>query len=194
MNVMHVIKRDGRKETVSFDKVSRRLEKLIKAFDKYPKLNIDYIALAQKVCGDVYSGVNTYELDELAAQTCAGMITESIDYGNLASRLAISNHHKRTSPSFSETIQLLYESTNKYGKKNQIITKEIYTIVMKHKEKLNQIINYVRDYDIDYFGFKTLEKSYLLKVNGEIVERPQHMFLRVSLGIYVSYINSLIAC
>ena len=191
---MHVIKRDGRKETVSFDKVSRRLEKLIKAFDKYPKLNIDYIALAQKVCGDVYSGVNTYELDELAAQTCAGMITESIDYGNLASRLAISNHHKRTSPSFSETIQLLYESTNKYGKKNQIITKEIYTIVMKHKEKLNQIINYVRDYDIDYFGFKTLEKSYLLKVNGEIVERPQHMFLGVSLGIYVSYINSLIAC
>ena len=194
MDVMHVIKRDGRKEIVSFDKVSRRLEKLIKPFDKYPKLDIDYIALAQKVCGDVYSGVNTYELDELAAQTCAGLITDSIDYGNLASRLAISNHHKRTSPSFSETIQLLHESTNKYGKKNQIITNEIYTIVMKHKEKLNQIIDYVRDYDIDYFGFKTLEKSYLLKVNGEIVERPQHMFLRVSLGIYGADIKSVIAC
>lgn len=194
MEVMHVIKRDGQKETVSFDKVSRRFENLIKAFDNYPKLNIDYIALAQKVCGDVYSGVNTYELDELASQTCASLITTSADYGKLASRLAISNHHKRTSPSFSETIQVLYESLNKYEKKIQIVTKDVYNIVMKHKEKLNQIIDYSRDYDIDYFGFKTLEKSYLLKVNGEIVERPQHMFLRVALGIHGTDIKSVITC
>ena len=194
MEVMHVVKRDGTKETVSFDKVSNRLGKLVKGDGKQKELKVDYIALAQKVCGDMYSGVRTYELDELSAQTCAGLITECVDYGVLASRLAISNHHKRTSPSFSETIQILYESTNKLGKKVQLVTKELYNTVMKHKVKLNQIIDYSRDYDIDYFGFKTLEKSYLLKVNGEIVERPQHMFLRVSLGIHGSDIKSAIQC
>tara|TARA_B100000902_G_scaffold106212_1_gene108106 strand:- start:8015 stop:10567 length:2553 start_codon:yes stop_codon:yes gene_type:complete len=194
MEVMHVVKRDGTKETVSFDKVSNRLSKLVEGDGNQKKLKVDYIALAQKVCGDMYSGVRTYELDELSAQTCAGMITECVDYGVLASRLAISNHHKRTSPSFSETIQILYESTNKLGKRVQLVTKELYNTVMKHKVKLNQIIDYSRDYDIDYFGFKTLEKSYLLKVNGEIVERPQHMFLRVSLGIHGSDIKSAIQC
>jgi len=194
MEVMHVIKRDGSKETVSFDKVSNRLNKLVNGDGNKKTLKVDYIALAQKVCGDMYSGVHTYELDELSAQTCAGLITECVDYGILASRLAISNHHKRTSPSFSETIQHLYESTNKLGKKVQLVTKEVYNIVMKHKVKLNQIIDYSRDYSIDYFGFKTLEKSYLLKVNGEIVERPQHMFLRVSIGIHGSDIKSAIQC
>ena len=194
MEVMHVVKRDGTKETVSFDKVSNRLGKLVKGDGKQKELKVDYIALAQKVCGDMYSGVRTYELDELSAQTCAGLITECVDYGVLASRLAISNHHKRTSPSFSETIQILYESTNKLGKRVQLVTKDVYNTVMKHKVKLNQIIDYSRDYDIDYFGFKTLEKSYLLKVNGEIVERPQHMFLRVSLGIHGSDIKSAIQC
>ena len=194
MEVMHVVKRDGTKETVSFDKVSNRLGKLVKGDGNQKELKVDYIALAQKVCGDMYSGVRTYELDELSAQTCAGLITECVDYGVLASRLAISNHHKRTSPSFSETIQILYESTNKLGKRVQLVTKDVYNTVMKHKVKLNQIIDYSRDYNIDYFGFKTLEKSYLLKVNGEIVERPQHMFLRVSLGIHGSDIKSAIQC
>ena len=194
MEVMHVIKRDGTKETVSFDKVSNRLNKLVQGDGNQKTLKVDYISLAQKVCGDMYSGVHTYELDELSAQTCAGLITECVDYGILASRLAISNHHKRTSPSFSETIQNLYESTNKLGKRVQLVTKDLYNTVMKHKVKLNQIIDYSRDYNIDYFGFKTLEKSYLLKVNGEIVERPQHMFLRVSLGIHGSDIKSAIQC
>ena len=194
MEVMHVIKRDGTKETVSFDKVSNRLNKLVQGDGNQKTLKVDYISLAQKVCGDMYSGVHTFELDELSAQTCAGLITECVDYGILASRLAISNHHKRTSPSFSETIQNLYESTNKLGKTVQLVTKDVYNTVMKHKVKLNQIIDYSRDYNIDYFGFKTLEKSYLLKVNGEIVERPQHMFLRVSLGIHGSDIKSAIQC
>ena len=174
MEVMYVIKRDGTKERVSFDKVSRRMEILVCGNEQKPKLRVDYMSLAQKVCGDIYPGVHTYELDELASQTCASLITECADYGILASRLAISNHHKRTSPSFSETIQMLYESENYFGKKNQIVTKDLYTVVMKHKVKLNNILDYSRDYDIDYFGFKTLEKSYLLKVNGDIVERPQH--------------------
>ena len=107
----------------------------------------------------MYSGVHTYELDELSAQTCAGLITECVDYGILVSRLAISNHHKRTSPSFSETIQNLYESTNKLGKRVQLVTKDLYNTVMKHKVKLNQIIDYSRDYNIDYFGFKTLKRA-----------------------------------
>ena len=106
----------------------------------------------------------------------------------------MSNHHKKTSPSFSETIQILYDSTNKLGKKVSLVTRDLYNTVMKHKVKLNQIIDYSRDYDIEYFGFKTLEKSYLLRVNGDIVERPQHMFLRVSLGIHGSDIKSAIQC
>ena len=118
MEVMYVIKRDGSKETVSFDKVSKRLEKLVKAGNEFNRdLEIDHLSLAQKVCADIYSGVHTYELDELAAQTCAALTTDSGDYGILASRLAISNHHKRTSPSFSETIQILMDNKNKNGKK-----------------------------------------------------------------------------
>ena len=194
MQVMYVIKRDGTKEVVSFDKISNRLERMTNGSDSMAKLNVDYIALAQKVCRDIYAGVHTYELDELAAQTCAGLTTDCGDYGILASRLAISNHHKRTSPSFSETIQQLYSHTNADGRQVQLITKDVYNTVMKHKVKLNNIIDYSRDFDIDYFGFKTLEKSYLMKVNGEIVERPQHMFLRVSLGIHGSDIKSVIQC
>ena len=194
MGVMYVIKRDGEKENVSFDKVSKRIETLCAGDEFKKKLQIDHIALSQKVCRDIYSGVRTYELDELSAQTCAGLTTDCADYGVLACRLAISNHHKRTSPSFSETIQMLYESTNKDGRRVQLVTKELYNTVMKHKVKLNNVIDYSRDYDIEYFGFKTLEKSYLLKVNGEIVERPQHMFLRVSLGIHGNDIKSVIQC
>ncbi len=193
MEVMYVVKRDGSKETVSFDKVSKRLEKLLKAGNEFNRdLEIDHLSLAQKVCADIYSGVHTYELDELAAQTCAALTTDSGDYGILASRLAISNHHKRTSPSFSETIQILMDNKNKNGKNCPIVTKELYNTVMKHKVKLNQIIDYSRDYDIDYFGFKTMEKSYLLRTNGIIIERPQHMFLRVSLGIHGGDIKSAI--
>ena len=194
MEVMYVIKRDGSKENVSFDKVSNRFYKLVEGDPGMKQLKIDYISLSQKVCKEMYSGVHTHELDELAAQTCASMITETSDFGDLASRLAVSNHHKKTSPSFSETVQLLYTNVNSIGVITPLVTKEFYNTVMKHKTKFNQIIDYSRDYLLDYFAFKTLEKSYLMKVGGNIVERPQHLFLRVSIGIHGSDIKSAIEC
>tara|TARA_Y100000389_G_scaffold189710_1_gene213761 strand:- start:6027 stop:10805 length:4779 start_codon:yes stop_codon:yes gene_type:complete len=194
MEVMHVIKRDNSRETVSFDKIANRFKKLIDGDSTKKPLKVDPFSLTQKICGEMYSGVHTHELDELAAQTCASLITDCADFGVLASRLAISNHHKKTSPSFSETIQQLYHSVSSQGKDVQLITKELYNTVMKHKLKFNQIIDYTRDYNFDYFGFKTLEKSYLMKVNGNIVERPQHLLLRVALGIYGSDVKSAIEC
>ena len=194
MEVMYVIKRDGSRENVSFDKVSNRFQKLVEGVPGMAPLKIDYISLSQKICKEIYSGVRTHELDELAAQTCATMITESSDYGILASRLAISNHHKKTSPSFSETVQNLYSNLNTQGQSAPLVTKEFYNTVMKHKAKFNQIIDYTRDYLLDYFAFKTLEKSYLLKVNKNLVERPQHLLLRVAIGIHGSDIKSAIEC
>ena len=192
VEIMYVLKRDGTKETVSFDKVSNRLRKLIQMKGK--SLEIDYIKLAQRVCADIYPGVETCELDELAAQICACMITEHRDYGELASRLAISNHHKKTSPSFSEVIEQLRCSKNSRGELVTIVSDELYNIVKKNKDKLNQVIDYDRDYLIDYFGYKTLEKSYLLKSDKKIVERPQHLFMRVALGIHGSDLKDAIEC
>lgn len=190
MNVMYVTKRDGSKEEVSFDKISNRLKILINLKETRP-LSIDWILLTQKICAGMYSGVKTSEIDEFAAETCASLITTNIEYGHLASRIAISNHHKKTSPSFSETMHNLYHNNSK----KNIITKALYDLVCRHKTKLNQIIDYSRDFDIDYFGFKTLEKSYLLKgPEGNVLERPQHLFLRVALGIYGNDIRSAIAC
>ena len=198
MDVMHVIKRDGSREDVSFDKIAKRFKKLIDGnipgISGMKPLKLDGISLTQKICSEMYSGVNTHEIDELAAQTCATLITESADYGILASRLAISNHHKKTSPSFSETVQQLFHSINSDGNDVQLVTKELYNTVMKHKVKFNQIADYSRDYNFDYFGFKTLEKSYLMKVNGVIVERPQDLLLRVAIGIYGSDVKSAIEC
>ena len=192
VEIMYVLKRDGTKETVSFDKVSNRLRKLIKMKGK--SLEIDYIKLAQRVCADIYPGVETCELDELAAQICACMITEHRDYGELASRLSISNHHKKTSPSFSEVIEQLRCSKNSRGELVTIVSDELYNIVKKNKDKLNQVIDYDRDYLLDYFGYKTLEKSYLLKSDKKIVERPQHLFMRVALGIHGSDLKDAIEC
>ena len=192
LKIMHVTKRDGSKETVSFDKVSKRLENLI--FKDGKTLNIDYIKLAQRVCSEIYPGVHTSELDELAAQTCACLITEHADYGILASRLAVSNHHKKTSPSFSEVIENLRKSKNSRGEYVSIMTQEFYDNVQRNKEKINQVLDYERDYLIDYFGFKTLEKSYLLKSNGKIVERPQHLFMRVALAIHKDDLKDAIEC
>ena len=192
VEVMYVVKRNGEKETVSFDKVSNRLKKLIEMNN--PPLEIDYIKLAQRVCGDIYPGVETTELDELAGQICACMITEHADYGELALRLAISNHHKKTSPSFSEVVESLMHSQNSMGEDVALLTDDFYKIVQDHKDKLNQVIDYDRDYLIDYFGFKTLEKSYLLKSRGKIVERPQHLFMRVAIGIHGTDIKDVISC
>ena len=180
---MFVIKRDNTKEEVSFDKVLRRLQKL----KNEPSMLSEYInihEIAQKVCNRIHNNVKTHELDEFASQLCSSLILEHPDYGKLASRLVISNHHKETSPSLSETITILYNNNDFENNHNPIISEKLYSVVMKNKEKLNSYIDYNRDYLIDYFGFKTLERSYLLKKDGKIIERPQHMWMRVSLGIH----------
>lgn len=171
--MLRVTKRNGELENVSFDKVLNRITNLS------DNLNVNYYDIAQKVCSRIYDQVKTSELDELAANLCSSMIINHPDYGVLAARIIISNHHKNTSPSFSETIYHLY-----HNKDYPLVTEELYNIVMQNKEKLNNYIKYERDFNLDYFGFKTLERSYLLKINNKIVERPQHLFMRVSLGIH----------
>jgi len=170
---MRVIKRNGEFENVSFDKVLNRLKYLSDG------IQIDICEIAQKVCGRIFDGVKTSDLDELAAHLCSSLLVIHPDYGRLASKIIISNHHKNTSPSFSETIHILYHNPT-----GPLVAREIYEIVQQHKEKLNSYIDYSRDYFFDYFGFKTLERSYLLKSGGKIVERPQHMWMRVALGIH----------
>lgn len=176
MNSFYVIKRNGNKEEVSFDKVTRRIKKL--CYELSDEINPTLIA--QKVCSQIYNNVSTIELDELAAQICISMETTNLDYGVLASRIIISNNHKCTSPSFSETMTILYNNDNK----SHLIADDVYEIVMKNKDKLNAVIDYNKDYLFEYFGFKTLEKAYLLRVNDKTVERIQHLFMRVSIGIH----------
>jgi len=168
---MLVCKRNNTHEEVSFDKVLKRIKVL-----SHDLTGVSVHELAQKVCGRIYDGVKTSELDELAATMCSSMLVEHPDYGALAARISTSNHHKNTSPSFSETIQMLYDA--------DIISQELYDVVQDNKAKLNSCIDYSKDYDYDYFGFMTLEKMYLLKVNGKTVERVQHMLMRVSLAIH----------
>lgn len=175
---MRVLKRDNTYEDVSLDKVQKRIDKQCEG------LNVVSIEIAQKVCSRIHDGVKTSTLDDEAARLCAQLITKHPDYGVVASRIAVSNHHKKTSPSFSETVNMLYNATDVHGKHNPLVSKELFDIVQVHKDKLNSIINYERDYNYDYFGFKTLERSYLLKVKDRIVERPQHMIMRVALGIH----------
>ena len=175
---MKVEKRTGEKEDVSFDKVLRRLQHLSDG------LNVDIYEISQKVCGRIFNGVKTSELDELAAQLCSSMMIENPDYGALAARIIISNHHKNTSPSFSETIQIMYDNKDIEGTSSPLVNDKLYEVVMNNKEKLNSYIDHNRDYTLDYFGFKTLERAYLTKVNGRIVERPQYMWMRVALGVH----------
>ena len=170
MEVDYVTKRDGTKEEVQFDKILRRIKNLSE------KLYINPTKLTQKVCSEIYPNIHTSELDELAAQICASLSTEHPDYGKLSSNIIISNHHKNTFPSFTETIKSLYSEN--------LVSKKLMDIIEIHGSKLNDVIDYERDFLIDYFGFKTLEKSYLMKINGKIIERPQHLFMRVSLGIH----------
>jgi ribonucleoside-diphosphate reductase alpha chain len=187
-NSFCVVKRNNSKEEVSFDKVTRRIKKLCDGLSE----NINPIMVAQKVCAQIYNNVSTVELDELAAQICISMETIDLDYGVLASRIIISNNHKCTSPSLTETIYNLYNNIDKNGNKCPLIADDVYEIIMKNKEKLNAVINYERDYLFDYFGFKTLEKAYLLRVNGYVVERIQHLFMRVSIGIHKEDLRSAI--
>lgn len=184
---MRVKKRDGSYEDVSFDKVTRRIKNHSKDLP-----NLNPTSIAQFVCARIYDGVPTSELDELTSQICSSYITEHPEYGILSSRIIISNHHKNTSPSFSEVINILYNAKDRLDNHNPLISNEVCSVVNEHKEKLNSIIDYDRDYDIDYFGFKTLERSYLLRVENKIVERPQHLFMRVALGIHGNDIKDAI--
>ncbi|MEQ8627532.1 ribonucleoside-diphosphate reductase subunit alpha [Ekhidna sp.] len=187
---MLVVKRDGRRESVKFDKITARIEKLCYG------LNADYVKpveIAKKVIDGLYDGVSTVELDNLAAETAATMTTRHPDFAKLAARISISNLHKVTETSFSNTMKRMYEYINpKTGENAALLSKEVYGIIRKNAKRLDDAIDYNRDYNYDYFGYKTLERSYLMKLDGKIVERPQHMLMRVSVGIHGEDIESAI--
>lgn len=179
---MQVIKRSGRREEVSFDKITARLRKLSYGLDSS---YVNFIDISKKVIMGLYDGVTTVELDNLAAETAATMATIHPDYALLAARVAVSNLHKETEKSFHKVIQALYKYVDpKTGENAGLIGEETYRIVMKYKEQLDSAIIYDRDFDFDYFGFKTLERSYLMRMDGKVVERPQHLFMRVAVGIH----------
>lgn len=187
---MQVIKRNNRRESVKFDKITARIEKLCYGLDRR---FVNAVDVAKKVIEGLYDGVPTTELDNLAAETAAALTVKHPDYALLASRIAVSNLHKNTTKSFSETMRLLYNCTDqKTGKVLPLIADDVMKIIEDNAELLDSTIIYDRDYGFDYFGFKTLEKSYLLKVDGKIVERPQHMYMRVSIGIHKEDIESAI--
>ena len=179
---MLVLKRDGRRESVKFDKITARIEKLCYGLD--PR-HVDSINVSKKVIDGLYDGVTTVELDKLAAETAASMTTNHPDYATLAARIAVSNLHRETSKSFSNTMKRLYTYIDpKTGENAALVSKETYGIVKNNAALLDSAIIYDRDFSYDYFGFKTLERSYLMKCDGKIVERPQHMLMRVALGIH----------
>ena len=175
-NSMRVQKRNGNYEEVSFDKILKRIKLLCIGEEFKKQLNIDPTIIAQKVCSEIHDNVKTTMLDENSSQIAISMYSKNPEYAELASRIVISNHHKSTPKKFSECIESMYD--------NNIIQDYLYEVVIKNKEKIDQKINNMKDYEIDFFGFKTLEKSYLLKVNEKIVERPQYLFMRVALCIH----------
>jgi len=186
---MYVVKRNGKRESVKFDKVTARIEKL--SYSLSPMVSV--IDVAKKTIEGIYDGVPTTELDNLAAETAASLTTTHPDYAILASRIAVSNLHKNTTKSFSNTMRALFHYTNKKnGKAAPLIADDVMEIINEHAELLDSSIIYDRDFSFDYFGFKTLEKSYLLKIDGKIAERPQHMYMRVAIGIHKSDIESAI--
>ncbi len=186
---MFVIKRNGKKETVKFDKVTARIEKL--SYSLSPIINV--IDVAKKTIEGIYEGVPTTELDNLAAETAASLTISHPDYAILASRIAVSNLHKSTVKSFSATMKKLHQYTDKAtGKLLPLIADDVMQIIEDNADILDSTIIYDRDYAFDYFGFKTLEKSYLLKIDGKIAERPQHMYMRVAVGIHKNNIDEAI--
>ncbi len=187
---MYVIKRDGRRESVKFDKITARIEKLCYSLDPF---FVQPLEVARKVISGLYDGVKTTELDNLAAETAASLTTKHPDYAVLAARIAISNLHKNTLKSFSATMKRLFTYLDpKTGQNAALLSKEVYDIIKKNAVELDEAIIYDRDFGYDYFGFKTLEKSYLLKLEGQIAERPQHMLMRVAVGIHQTDIAAAI--
>lgn len=180
---MNVVKRDGRKEPIMFDKITARVRKLCYGLNEL----VDPVKVAMRVIEGLYDGVTTSELDNLAAEIAATMTTSHPDYARLAARISVSNLHKNTKKSFSEVMTDLYEYVNpRTGKKAPLLSDEVFEVIKSNAEELDSTIIYNRDFGYDYFGFKTLERSYLLKLNGKIAERPQHMLMRVSVGIHMN--------
>ncbi|KAJ1519386.1 hypothetical protein ONE63_004678 [Megalurothrips usitatus] len=187
---MYVLKRGGRKEEVHFDKITSRIQKLCYGLD------MDYLqpaSITLKVINGLYPGVTTVELDNLAAETAATMTTKHPDYAVLAARIAVSNLHKETKKTFSEVMHDLYNIRNEFTKeRSPMISDFHYDIIMKNADRLNSAIIYDRDFSYNYFGFKTLERSYLLRIDGKVAERPQHMLMRVAVGIHGEDIDAAI--
>ncbi|SHG90944.1 ribonucleoside-diphosphate reductase subunit alpha [Winogradskyella jejuensis] len=186
---MFVIKRDGRKEQIMFDKITARVRKLCYGLNEL----VDPLKVAMRVIEGLYDGVTTSELDNLAAEIAATMTTAHPDYARLAARISVSNLHKNTKKTFSEVMEDLYTYVNpRTSKKAPLLSDEVYNVIMENKDRLDSTIIYNRDFGYDYFGFKTLERSYLLKLNGKIAERPQHMLMRVSIGIHLNDLDAAV--
>src|SRR5690606_12502230 len=178
---MYVIKRDGHKEPVMFDKITDRIKKLCYGLNDL----VDSVKVAMRVIEGLYDGVTTSELDNLAAETAAAMTIAHPDYAQLAARIAISNLHKNTKKSFSETKSDMFHYINpRTNQESPLLSEEVYEVIKNNAAFLDSSIIYDRDFNYDYFGFKTLERSYLLKLDGKIVERPQQMLMRVAIGIH----------
>ena len=185
---MNVVKRDGRKEPIMFDKITARVRKLCYGLNEL----VDPLKISMRVIEGLYDGVTTSELDNLAAEVSATMTTSHPDYARLAARISVSNLHKNTKKSFSEVMEDLYTYVNpRTGKDAPLLSDEVYKVIMDNADDLDSTIIYNRDFGYDYFGFKTLERSYLLKLNGNIAERPQHMLMRVSVGIHLDDLESV---
>ncbi|KAF2335741.1 ribonucleoside-diphosphate reductase subunit alpha [Flavobacterium daemonense] len=186
---MYVVKRDGHREPVMFDKITERIKKLCYGLNEL----VDPVKVAMRVIEGLYDGVSTSELDNLAAETAASMTIAHPDYAQLAARVAISNLHSNTKKSFSETMKDMYHYVNpRNGQEAPLIADDVFKVIQENAAFLDSHIIYTRDFNYDYFGFKTLERSYLLKINGKIVERPQHMLMRVSVGIHLEDLKSVI--
>ncbi|WP_282133882.1 ribonucleoside-diphosphate reductase subunit alpha [Seonamhaeicola maritimus] len=186
---MYVVKRDGRKEQIMFDKITARVRKLCYGLNEL----VDPLKVAMRVIEGLYDGVTTSELDNLAAEVAATMTTAHPDYARLAARISVSNLHKNTKKTFSDVMEDLHKYVNpRTGKDAPLLSDEVYNVIMENKDRLDSTIIYNRDFGYDYFGFKTLERSYLLKLNGQIAERPQHMLMRVSIGIHLNDLDAAI--
>jgi ribonucleotide reductase alpha subunit len=182
---MYVTKRNGNRELMSFDKILTRIK------TTGQNLKVNHTALALKVINQLFDGISATKIDELSAEQCASMSSIHPDYNILAGRIIISNHHKNTIPTFSDVQTRLYQYLDKHGQHSPLVSQELYEFVQSNSEELNNLCDYQRDYLIDYFGFKTLEKSYLFKIDGQVKERPQHMWLRVAIGIHKDNLDKI---
>jgi len=190
MNIsnMNVLKRNGKKEKISFDKITKRISSL--CFD----LTLNPIEISQKVIQQVKDNIKTSELDEHTANICSSLLTNNLDYGILADRIIISNNHKNTLNNFNDKMELFYQYKDGNNKNCSIISEEFYRFAIANKEIIDKTIDYTKDYNFDFFGFKTLEKSYLFKIDNQIIERIQDMLMRVSLFLYLGEIEKGLEC